>query len=399
MSTPLPSSSHHSGVSAGDPVIVLDHVSKHFTKFVAVHEAHFNIARGEFFSMLGPSGCGKTTTLRMIAGFEQPTSGRILLEGQDVSTTPPYKRNVNTVFQHYALFPHMSVRDNVAFGPRCKKLEPKEVDRRVDELLKVVRLDTFASRKPGQLSGGQQQRVALARALVNYPSALLLDEPLGALDLKLRQAMQIELKRIQREVGITFIYVTHDQEEAMTMSDRIAVMNKGHYEQLGDPESLYERPMTRFVASFLGISNLLPAKVTGSDDGYARASLVDDSTIRVPKAIVDGAVTVDIGVRPEKIRLSDPTSLAAAGHNRLTGVVRDASYLGVSTQYQVESRAGTLTVYEQNVERATRAELWARGDEVQMTWSPDHSFVVPAGGERPSDESSGAGAPATPSHA
>ncbi|MEO8140429.1 MAG: ATP-binding cassette domain-containing protein, partial [Gemmatimonadota bacterium] len=210
-----------------EAVITLDHVSKHFGDYIAVHEAHFTIGKGEFFSMLGPSGCGKTTTLRMIAGFEQPSGGHILLEGEDVSTTPPYRRNVNTVFQHYALFPHMSVRDNVAFGPRSKKLPEPEVAKRVGELLKVVRLDTFADRKPAQLSGGQQQRVALARALVNYPSALLLDEPLGALDLKLRQAMQIELKRIQREVGITFIYVTHDQEEALTMSDRIAVMNEG----------------------------------------------------------------------------------------------------------------------------------------------------------------------------
>ena len=374
-------------------------VVKKFGDQVAVDRINLEVRPGEFFSLLGPSGCGKTTTLRMIGGFEQPTSGLIELQGQDVTWLPPFKRNVNTVFQNYALFPHLTIFENVAFGLRRKGVKTSEIKSRVTEMLSLVELPGYEARKPTQISGGQAQRVALARALINSPAVLLLDEPLGALDLKLRKQMQVELKRIQQEVGITFIYVTHDQEEAMTMSDRIAVMNKGHYEQLGDPESLYERPMTRFVASFLGISNLLPAKVTGSDDGYARASLVDDSTIRVPKAIVDGAVTVDIGVRPEKIRLSDPTSLAAVGHNRLTGVVRDASYLGVSTQYQVESRAGTLTVYEQNVERATRAELWARGDEVQMTWSPDHSFVVPAGGERPSDESSGAGAPATPSHA
>src|SRR4029079_19345923 len=207
-----------------DPVITVDHVVKRFGDYVAVNDANFEIARGEFFSMLGPSGCGKTTPLRMIAGFEQPTTGRILLEGKDVSRVPPYRRNVNTVFQHYALFPHMTVADNVAFGPRSQHLAAEETARRVRELLEVVRLTPFADRKPAQLSGGQQQRVALARALANYPSALLLDEPLGALDLKLRQAMQIELKRIQREVGITFIYVTHDQEEALTMSDRIAVM-------------------------------------------------------------------------------------------------------------------------------------------------------------------------------
>ena len=221
--------------ASADPVITLEHVVKRFGSYVAVEEADFAIERGEFFSLLGPSGCGKTTTLRMIAGFELPTDGRILLEGQDVSRVPPYRRNVNTVFQHYALFPHMTVADNVAFGPRSQKIDAREIDRRVGQLLDVVRLAQFADRRPAQLSGGQQQRVALARALVNYPSALLLDEPLGALDLKLRQAMQIELKRIQREVGITFIYVTHDQEEALTMSDRIAVMNEGRVEQIGPP--------------------------------------------------------------------------------------------------------------------------------------------------------------------
>ena len=221
--------------------------------------------------MLGPSGCGKTTTLRMIAGFEQPTSGRILLEGQDVSRVPPYRRNVNTVFQHYALFPHMSVHDNVAFGPRSRKVEAPGGRPRVKELLDVVRLGHLAERKPAQLSGGQQQRVALARALVNYPSALLLDEPLGALDLKLRQAMQLELKRIQREVGITFIYVTHDQEEALTMSDRIAVMNEGRVEQIGTPEEIYHAPASVFVANFIGVANLLPARVGPARNGDATA--------------------------------------------------------------------------------------------------------------------------------
>src|SRR3954463_4931292 len=238
------------------PVIGADHVIKRFAGYLAVDDAHFEVGAGEFFSLLGPSGCGKTTTLRMIAGFEQPSDGRILLEGQDVSRVPPYRRNVNTVFQHYALFPHMSVQDNVAFGPRSKKVDSAETDRRVKELLGIVRLEHLAKRKPGQLSGGQQQRVALARALVNYPSALLLDEPLGALDLKLRQAMQIELKRIQREVGITFIYVTHDQEEALTMSDRIVVMNEGRVEQIGTPEDIYDHPRTVFVAGFIGSANI-----------------------------------------------------------------------------------------------------------------------------------------------
>ncbi|MEP6639473.1 MAG: ABC transporter ATP-binding protein [Chloroflexota bacterium] len=371
-------------------------VVKKFGDQVAVDRINLEVRPGEFFSLLGPSGCGKTTTLRMIGGFEQPTSGLIELQGQDVTWLPPFKRNVNTVFQNYALFPHLTIFENVAFGLRRKGVRGSEIKSRVTEMLSLVELPGYEERKPTQISGGQAQRVALARALINSPAVLLLDEPLGALDLKLRKQMQVELKRIQQEVGITFIYVTHDQEEAMTMSDRIAVMNRGHYEQLGDPESLYERPTTRFVASFLGISNLLPARVTGSDDGYARASLVDDIAIRVPRALVDGSTKVSIGVRPEKIRLSEPDAAAPAGHNRLTGVVRDASYLGVSTQYQVESPGGTLTVYEQNVERATRAELWARGDKVQMTWSPDHSFVVPTDGDEPLPGPTGSGEPAPP---
>ena len=370
-------------------------VVKKFGDQVAVDHIDLEVRSGEFFSLLGPSGCGKTTTLRMIGGFEQPTSGLIELHGQDVTWLPPYKRNVNTVFQNYALFPHLSIFENVAFGLRRKGVRGDEVKGRVTEMLQLVELPGYEARKPNQISGGQAQRVALARALINRPAVLLLDEPLGALDLKLRKQMQVELKRIQQEVGITFIYVTHDQEEAMTMSDRIAVMNRGHYEQLGDPESLYERPATRFVAGFLGVSNLLPATVIGRDGAYATARLGDDSAIRVPSAMIDGNARVNIGVRPEKIRLSEATTAGPNGHNRLTGVVRDASYLGVSTQYLVESKGGTLTVYEQNVERATRAELWSRGDEVQLTWSPDHSFVVPeAGDDHPTDDT-GALAPVT----
>ncbi len=301
-----------------ESVIKLEHVTKRFDQYVAVHEAHFDIGKGEFFSMLGPSGCGKTTTLRMIAGFEQPTSGRILLEGQDVSTVPPYRRNVNTVFQHYALFPHMTVRDNVAFGPRSRKLAEDEVARRVDELLKVTRLIQFAARKPAQLSGGQQQRVALARALVNYPSALLLDEPLGALDLKLRQAMQFELKRIQRDVDITFIYVTHDQEEALTMSDRIAVMNEGRVEQIGTPEEIYHAPATVFVANFIGVANLLPATVIGVN-GQLVVSLEGETRMEVTR--VDWAAKPGtqgmVMIRPERLHFSEagkglPVTLAAA---------------------------------------------------------------------------------------
>ncbi|HEY5153544.1 MAG TPA: spermidine/putrescine ABC transporter ATP-binding protein, partial [Acidimicrobiales bacterium] len=248
-------------------VIEIDHVTKSFGDYTAVKDADFSIAEGEFFSMLGPSGCGKTTTLRMIAGFETPTEGAIRLDGTDVSTVPPYKRSVNTVFQQYALFPHMTVWDNVAFGPRSQKVDKAEVSRRVDELLEVVRLSDFATRKPAQLSGGQQQRVALARALVNFPKALLLDEPLGALDLKLRHAMQFELKRIQREVGITFVYVTHDQEEALTMSDRIAVMSNGNVEQIGTPTEIYARPSTVFVAGFIGQANLWPCSIDSRSNG------------------------------------------------------------------------------------------------------------------------------------
>ena len=369
-------------------------VTKKFGDQVAVDRINLEVRDGEFFSLLGPAGCGKTTTLRMIGGFEQPTSGLIELQGQDVTWLPPFKRNVNTVFQNYALFPHLTIFENVAFGLRRKGVKASEIKSRVTDMLNLVELPGYEARKPTQISGGQAQRVALARALINRPAVLLLDEPLGALDLKLRKQMQVELKRIQQEVGITFIYVTHDQEEAMTMSDRIAVMNRGHYEQLGDPESLYERPTTRFVASFLGISNLLAATIVGSDGGYSRATLGDDTPIRLPTALAGGQAAVSIGVRPEKIRLSEPASEVPAGHNRLTGVVEDASYLGVSTQYVVGSRGGRLTVYEQNVERATRAELWSRGDEVQMTWSPDHSFVVPSEGEEPTEPGSGVGEPA-----
>jgi spermidine/putrescine transport system ATP-binding protein len=312
-------------------------VVKRFGEAVAVDHISLEVRDGEFFSLLGPSGCGKTTTLRMIGGFEEPTSGLIELQGQDVTWLPPYERNVNTVFQSYALFPHLTIFENVAFGLRRKKVRDSEIKSRVSEMLQLVELPGYERRKPTQISGGQAQRVALARALINRPAVLLLDEPLGALDLKLRRQMQVELKRIQQEVGITFIYVTHDQEEAMTMSDRIAVMNKGRYEQLGDPESLYERPTTRF----------------------------------------GDRARVAIGVRPEKIRLREETDAVPAGHNELHGVVRDASYLGVSTQYQIEARGGArLTVYEQNVERATKSELWSRGEAVRLTWLPEHSFVV-----------------------
>jgi spermidine/putrescine transport system ATP-binding protein len=346
---------------------------------VAVDHIDLEVQDGEFFSLLGPSGCGKTTTLRMIGGFEQPTSGLIQLQGQDVTWLPPYERNVNTVFQNYALFPHLTIFDNVAFGLRRKKVPDAEVRQRVTEMLELVELPGFERRKPGQISGGQAQRVALARALVNKPAVLLLDEPLGALDLKLRKQMQVELKRIQQEVGITFIYVTHDQEEAMTMSDRIAVMNRGHYEQLGDPEELYERPATRFVAGFLGVSNLLPGTIAGRDGDYVVVKLTDDVTIRVPNAAVSGSGIVDAGVRPEKIRMYGADGEVPAGMNVLAGTVRDASYIGVSTQYIVQTGHGDrIAVYEQNVERTVHGSLYRPGEAVRLAWSPDHTFVVPA---------------------
>jgi spermidine/putrescine transport system ATP-binding protein len=352
-------------------------VVKQFGEAVVVDHIDLEVRAGEFFSLLGPSGCGKTTTLRMIGGFEAPTSGVIELQGQDVTWLPPYKRNVNTVFQNYALFPHLTIYENVAFGLRRKGIKDAEVKSRVTDMLALVELAGFETRRPTQISGGQAQRVALARALINKPAVLLLDEPLGALDLKLRKQMQVELKRIQQEVGITFVYVTHDQEEAMTMSDRIAVMNKGRYEQLGEPEVLYERPLTRFVAGFLGVSNLLPGAVEGTDGTYSAVRLADDTRIRAPRALVGDTANVSVGVRPEKIRLHEADVEAPAGHNHMSGVVRDASYLGVSTQYQIEARGGAqITVYEQNVERATKAELWAPGEAVQLTWSPDHTFVV-----------------------
>jgi len=351
---------------------------------VAVDHIDLEVHDGEFFSLLGPSGCGKTTTLRMIGGFEQPTSGTIELDGQDVTWLPPYRRNVNTVFQNYALFPHLTIFDNVAFGLRRRHVAEADVRQRVTEILALVELPGFERRKPAQISGGQAQRVALARALVNKPAVLLLDEPLGALDLKLRKQMQLELKRIQQEVGITFIYVTHDQEEAMTMSDRIAVMNRGRYEQLGDPETLYERPATAYVAGFLGVSNLLPATIGAREGEYVAAVLSDGAAVRIQAAVVDGKSGIRIGVRPEKIRLHTDATAIPDRMNRLAGRVIDASYLGASTSYIIESKAGQrLTVFEQNVERTSHGSLHRPGDDVLLSWSPDHTFAVGADGAAP----------------
>ncbi len=355
---------------------------------IAVDHINLEVQDGEFFSLLGPSGCGKTTTLRMIGGFEEPTSGLIELQGQDVTWLPPYRRNVNTVFQNYALFPHLTVFENVAFGLRRRKVSGGDIRRRVTEMLALVELPGFEKRRPSQISGGQAQRVALARALINRPAVLLLDEPLGALDLKLRKQMQVELKRIQQEVGITFIYVTHDQEEAMTMSDRIAVMNAGRYEQLGNPEELYERPQTRFVAGFLGVSNLLRGERLGDESQHGVVRVAGDCSVRVPRDRLNGQTHVEIGVRPEKIRLVDRDESVPDRMNRVDGTVVDASYLGVSTQYIVRiADAADISVYEQNVERTEHGSLHRPGDAVTVVWLPEHTFVV----REPSQE-----APAVP---
>jgi spermidine/putrescine transport system ATP-binding protein len=354
------------------PDITLDRVTKRFDDVVAVDDLSLEIAPGSFFAMLGPSGCGKTTTLRMIGGFEEQTEGRILLGEADVTGLPPYKRDVNTVFQSYALFPHLSIFENVAFGLRRRGLRGEEVRRRVDEMLDLVDLQGLGKRKPRQLSGGQQQRVALARALVNSPRVLLLDEPLGALDLKLRKQMQLELKRIQNDVGITFVHVTHDQEEAMTMADTIAVMNHGRIEQLGSPTELYENPQTAFVAGFLGASNLLRGRA-GADGAV---ELDAGGVVRVPPERLDGrGGRVAVGFRPEKVRLEPAVAGAATdGLNTLEGTVTDQSYVGVSTQYLVETAAGPIVVYLQNAEPGVRA--LRQGDRVRLAWSPAATFVV-----------------------
>ncbi len=356
----------------------LDRVTKRFHEVLAVDDLSLEVERGEFFSMLGPSGCGKTTTLRMIGGFEETTAGTIYLGDTDVTGLPPFKRDVNTVFQNYALFPHLNVYENVAFGLRRKKVDDGEIRTRIAEMLELVELPGYEMRKPSQLSGGQQQRVALARALINHPRVLLLDEPLGALDLKLRKQMQLELKRIQTEVGITFIYVTHDQEEAMTMSDRIAVMRAGKIEQLGNPEDLYERPRTPFVAGFLGVSNLLEGEVVGRDGGLVSIRLGNGSVLRAPDDGSGATGSVRIGVRPEKLRVgADGTADISQGLNALAGVVLDASYIGVSTQYLVQTAEGhKLTVYAQNLDTAGTAEVLADGQRVQLSWNPQHTFML-----------------------
>jgi len=355
----------------------LERVTKTFGDALAVDDLSLDIAEGEFFSMLGPSGCGKTTTLRMIGGFEEPSRGTVYLGGRDVTDQPPYKRDVNTVFQSYALFPHLNVFENVAFGLRRRKVAKGEVTARVDDALRLVEMTGFETRKPGQMSGGQQQRVALARALVNHPKVLLLDEPLGALDLKLRKQMQLELKRIQQEVGITFIYVTHDQEEAMTMSNRLAVMRAGRAEQVGPPEEVYENPQTQFVAAFLGASNLLEGDLKEQTNGTSTVLLAGGDSVHVPNERAPFGVgeSVLVGVRPEKITIrSDGGGPTESGWNSVTGLLRMTTYIGVSHQYKVEGPGGhELTVWVQNLGAAPAP---APGERVRLSWRWEHTFAV-----------------------
>ncbi|MCU1444820.1 ABC transporter ATP-binding protein [Cryobacterium sp.] len=346
-------------------------IQKRFPGFTAIEHLDLVIPAGSFFALLGPSGCGKTTTLRLVAGLEEPTDGRILIGGKDVTTQKAYQRPVNTVFQSYALFPHMTVLENVAFGLRRRKIT--DARSLAHEALRLVELDHLAARRPGQLSGGQQQRVALARAIVNRPALLLLDEPLGALDLKLRRQMQLELKSIQEDVGLTFLHVTHDQEEAMTMADTIAVMNKGRIEQLGAPEQLYDLPKTAFVANFLGQSNLFTGPVLGETSTSITVDVAGRGIV-VPKARSHRhAGDVTIGVRPEKLTLHRENPVADSSHNVMgPGRVRDVSFTGVSTQYLVAVPGiGTLVVFEQN---RSFGPVEGEGDEVWLTWNVEHGF-------------------------
>jgi spermidine/putrescine transport system ATP-binding protein len=389
--------------------IVLANVTKKFGDFTAVHQASLTIPDGEFFSLLGPSGCGKTTILRMIAGFEQPTEGQVYLHGQPVAHIPPYRRPVNTVFQSYALFPHMNVTQNIAFGLEMKKTPRPEISRRVDEVLELVQLQGLGDRRPRQLSGGQQQRVALARALVNRPEVLLLDEPLGALDLKLRQAMQLELKQIQSEVGITFIYVTHDQEEALTMSNRIAVMNQGIIQQVGGPREIYEHPANRFVADFIGETNFIPAVV--HDNGEPATVLIGNRPVlgTADGRTLTSGQDVTLALRPEKIKLYpkgdlelSQTWLDQAQFNTLfagnqaprpratdyldlpkqyvvlEGGVTEAIYIGTDTRYLVKLAEGvSLIIRVQNFD-ARHDTIFAPGDPVYVHWLPDNAQILTA---------------------
>ena len=368
-----------SDITKAEGDLYLENLTKSFGDFTAVDDLSLQVPQGSFFALLGPSGCGKTTTLRMVSGLEDPTAGRIRIGDADITHEKPYRRPVNTVFQNYALFPHMTIWDNVAFG--LKRRGSKDVKKQVDDALELIQLSQVAQRKPAQLSGGQQQRVALARAIVNRPAVLLLDEPLGALDLKLRRQMQMELKRIQTEVGLTFIHVTHDQEEAMTMAHTVAVMNNGVIEQMGAPTQLYESPDTAFVANFLGQSNLFPAAVV-ERDGEELVLEDPDGTFRMPVSRMGRDVKIDrgsrvlVGVRPEKINIAslEDASSAPTDGNFVDGVVEATSFLGVSTQYEVRTPGGEIiNVFAQNLDATGLLPVASR---VRLTWKPIHGFVL-----------------------
>ena len=361
--------------------IVLAGVSKRFGRVEAVRDVSLDIGEGEFFSMLGPSGCGKTTTLRMIAGFEEPDEGAIRLRGADVVGIPPNRRAVNMVFQHYALFPHMSVHDNVAFGLKLKKMPRKEQRDRVLEMLRVVRLEGMERRRPAQLSGGQQQRVALARALVNRPAALLLDEPLGALDVKLRKQMQLELKRIQLELGTTFVYVTHDQEEALSMSDRIAIMNNGVVDQIGIPREVYERPATAFVADFVGVLNGIDFRIDEIDANVAVMRVSDDEQIVVAGVSGSPGDRLKVSVRPERVRIHPLGASAPVGGSLLKGVIAQVVYLGTLTQFHVDTTTGARVMSHRLNDEAI-ATLEA-GDRVVLTWPQEQGSILGGSGPTP----------------
>jgi spermidine/putrescine transport system ATP-binding protein len=391
--SPTIDASHATRTSARDsasaradaPDVLISHVTKRFDTVTAVDAMDLSIERGEFYSLLGPSGCGKTTTLRMIAGFEQPTEGEIFLAGQPIAGVPPYHRNVNTVFQHYALFPHMDVAQNVGYGLRQRKVDKKEEERRVAETLDLVRLSGYGKRRTWEMSGGQQQRVALARALVNRPTVLLLDEPLGALDLKLRKEMQLELKALQREVGITFVYVTHDQEEALTMSDVIVVMRDGLIQQKGDPTVLYERPVNRFVADFIGTSNFFDAVVVEPADDRGRITvrtgrgLTMRGTLTDPETHPVAGDAVTVATRPERLEVApaDEDGAGSDGMTRIRGRVQQGTYLGDQTEYRVQTEeAGELIVRHQNAAGAGGAPGVGPGDPVVVRWQEEANLIL-----------------------
>jgi spermidine/putrescine transport system ATP-binding protein len=371
---------------ASEPDVEIADVTKRFGEVVAVDRMNLRIQHGEFYSLLGPSGCGKTTTLRMIAGFEQPTEGEIFLAGQPIAGVPPFRRNVNTVFQHYALFPHMNVAQNVGYGLRQRKVDKAEEARRVGEALELVRLGGYGMRRVWEMSGGQQQRVALARALVNRPTVLLLDEPLGALDLKLRKEMQLELKALQREVGITFVYVTHDQEEALTMSDTIVVMRDGRIQQQGGPTELYEQPVNHFVAGFIGSSNFLPGTLVGGVDGGGRARVRSERGLELSgyvtdrEAVAAAGTEVTVAIRPERMEVrpgSDAAATPSAGWHEIPGTIHQGTYLGDQTEYRIKTdQAGEMIVRRQNAAGTGGALGAGPGDTVVVRWHEEANLIL-----------------------